>query len=399
MLRVIFVLILSLLSLHAATLQEKHWENGETFLTFLEKNSLPLSIYYDLDREGQELATEIMADVKYQILESESGKIEQVLIPIGEEIQLQIYEDKEGYKLTTTPISFQEESLSVTIEIKHSPYQDIIDTTNNYLLANEFIQAFKNSVNFKSLRKGDRVVIFYKKRTRLGSQYGAPKIEAAMVEVRGQKNYVFRYNQSRYYDAFGKEVEGFFLAKPVNYRRISSSFTYKRWHPILHRYRAHLGIDYAANTGTPVRAAGDGKIIFEGRKGGYGKAIMIKHQDGYRTLYAHMRAYNKYAKRGSWVKKGQVIGYVGTTGTSTGPHLHFGLYKNNHAINPLSVVKITKSQLAGAKKKEFLKYTGKYTQDIEIALNDFAQPVKEKSFEYIVSLDKKQENIVQLTTN
>lgn len=399
MLRVIFVLIFSLLSLHAAMLDEKHWESGETFLTFLEKNSLPLAIYYNLDSEGKELATEIMADVKYQILKSDSGEIEQVLIPIGEEIQLHLYKDKEGYTLTTTPISYQEELISTRIEIKYSPYQDIVDSTNNYLLANEFIQAFKNGVNFKSLRKGDRLVIFYKKRTRLGSQYGAPIIEAAMVEVRGQKNYVFRYNKDRFYDASGKEVEGFFLAKPVNYRRISSSFTYKRWHPILKRYRAHLGIDYAANAGTPVRAAGDGKLVFVGTKGGYGKTIMINHQDGYRTLYAHMRAYNRSSKRGKWVKKGQVIGYVGTTGTSTGPHLHFGLYKNNRAVNPLSVVKITKSQLTGEKKKEFLKYSGKYKEDIEIALNDFAQPVKEKSFDYIVSLDKKQENSIHSTTN
>lgn len=393
MLRVLLAVFFMTLTLGASTLVEDNWAKGETFLTFLEKNKLPLSIYYDLDKEDQELATEIMSDVKFQMLKDDNGKLEQVLIPIGEELQLHLIKEKDGYKLTTTPIVFEEIDKHVTIEITTSPYQDIIDQTGNYLLAHEFIQAFKSSVNFKRLRKGDKVVIFYKKRIRLGKQFDAPKIEAAMVEVRGRKNYVFRYNKGRYYDDTGKEVEGFFLAKPVNYKRISSRFTYKRWHPILKRYRAHLGIDYAANPGTPIKAAGNGKIIFRGRKGGYGNTVIIRHDNGYKTLYAHMRAFNKNARRGKWVKKGQVIGYVGSTGISTGPHLHFGLYKNNRAINPNSVVKVTKSKLTGKKKKEFFTYIEKYKKEIELALNEVSNPTKEKNFEYIVSLEKYNEEI------
>ena len=397
MLRVVFVVLFMVLSLGASTLVEENWGKGETFLTFLEKHKLPLSIYYNLDREEQELAAEIMSGIKFQMLKDDKGELEQVLIPIGEELQLHIIKEKNGYKLTTTPISFQEIDKRVTIKITSSPYQDIIDQTGNYLLAHEFIQAFKASVNFKRLRRGDRVVIFYKKRIRLGKQFGAPKIEAAMVEVRGKKNYVSRYNKGRYYDDKGKEVEGFFLAKPVNYTRISSRFTYKRWHPILHRYRAHLGIDYAARPGTPIRAAGSGRVIFRGRKGGYGNTIIIRHQNGYKTLYAHMRAFNKRVR--GWVKKGQVIGYVGSTGISTGPHLHFGLYKNNRAINPNSVVKVTKSKLTGKKRKEFFAYIKKYKQDIELVLNEISNPEKMENFEYIVSLDKPKEDIITITTN
>lgn len=390
---VVFILLVS--SLYSSTMSEYKWERGETLLTFLEKNTLPLSIYYNLDREEQELATEIMSGVKYQILRSDDGKIEQVLIPIGEELQLHIVDSKDGYTLTTTPISYQEEDQSVTIEITQSPYQDIINSTNNYLLAHEFIQAFKNSVNFKSLRAGDRLAIFYKKRTRLGRQFGSPLIEASMVEVRGRKNYVFRYNKGRFYDDKGKEVEGFFLARPVQFHRISSSFSYKRWHPVLKRYRAHLGIDYAARSGTPIKAAGNGKVTHVGTKGGYGKTVIIKHQDGYKTLYAHMRAYRKGIRSGKWVKKGQVIGYVGSTGISTGPHLHFGLYKNNRAINPASVVKITKSKLVGKQKQEFLKYTKVFKEKIDTALADLKLPPKNKSFEYIVGLDNQNDSVIQ----
>jgi len=397
--RFVILLVFLALSLSASSLHVEKWAKGETFLTFLEHNKLPLKIYYDLATEEQELATEIMSNVNYQTLVDDNDVLEQVMIPIGEELQLHLIKHDDKYELKTTPISYKEEKLSVTVEIKNSPYQDIINETNNYLLAHEFIQAFKNSVNFKALRKGDRVVIFYTKKTRLGRQFGSPKIEAAMVEVRGNKHYVFSYNKGRFYDAKGKEVEGFFLAKPVNYRRISSKFTYKRWHPILKRYRAHLGIDYAASRGTPIRAAGSGKLTYVGRKGGYGKTIMIKHQNGYKTLYAHMNGYRKGMRRGKWVKKGQVIGYVGNTGMSTGPHLHFGLYKNNRAINPNSVVKITKSKLTGKKRKEFFSYIKKYKQEIEVALNDYSNPTKEKSFNYIVSLDKSKEDTIQQTTN
>jgi len=397
--RLVISLVFLALSLGASSLHVEKWAKGETFLTFLEKNKLPLNIYYDLEAEEQELATEIRSNIDYQILKNDNGEFEQVMIPIGEELQLHLIKKDEVYELVSTPISYQEEKLSVTVEIKSSPYQDIINETNNYLLAHEFIQAFKNSVNFKRLRKGDRVVIFYTKKTRLGRQFGSPQIEAAMVEVRGSKHYVFNYNKGRYYDANGKEVEGFFLSKPVNYRRISSRFTYKRWQNILKRYRAHLGIDYAANRGTPIRSAGDGKVTFVGRKGGYGKTITIQHQNGYKTLYAHMNGYRKGIKRGKWVKKGQTIGYVGNTGMSTGPHLHFGLYKNNRAINPNSVVKITKSKLTGEKRKEFFTYIKKYKDEIEVALNDYSNPSKEKSFEYIVSLDKSKEDIIQSSTN
>lgn len=395
MIRVLLLTLFLLGSLSASTLHVQRWAKGETFLTFLEKNSLPLSIYYNLDGKDQELAAEIMSGVKYQMLKSEDGVIEQVLIPIAEEIQMHIIKEETGYRFTTTPIEYQEHKLTVTVEIKSSPYQDIINTTNNYLLAHEFIQAFKNSVNFKRLRKGDRVVILYTKRTRLGQQFGSPKIEAAMVEVRGKKNYVFAYNNGRFYNSNGKEIEGFFLLRPIRYDRVSSGFTYKRFHPILKRYRAHLGIDYAAKRGTPIKSAGNGKIIHLGRKGGYGKTIIIKHDNGYKTLYAHMNGYRKGMKRGKWVKKGQIIGYVGNTGMSTGPHLHFGLYKNNRAINPNSVVKVTKSKLTGEKRKEFLAQKKKFEEKIEVALNTHVTPTKEESFEYMVSLDRTKETIQQ----
>ena len=129
-----------------------------------------------------------------------------------------------------------------------------------------------------------------------------------------------------------------FLSAPLDYLRISSGFDMHRRHPILNRIRAHKGIDYAARTGTPVKAAGDGEIIFCGNKGGYGQVLIVKHDDRHETLYAHLSDFRKNLQTGDLVKQGEVIGYVGQTGLATGPHLHYefrvaGEHRNPEALN------------------------------------------------------------------
>jgi murein DD-endopeptidase MepM/ murein hydrolase activator NlpD len=128
-----------------------------------------------------------------------------------------------------------------------------------------------------------------------------------------------------------------FLRAPVDFRRISSRFAKERYHPVLGKKRPHRGVDYSAKTGTPIKAAGDGKIIHRGRKGGYGRTVIIQHGQRYTTLYAHLSRYNKKAKSGSRVKQGQIIGYVGKSGLATGPHLHYEFRVNGVHRNPLTI--------------------------------------------------------------
>ncbi len=389
MFRYIFFIIFFTIFLQASYLQELEWKKGESFLSFLESQNIPVSIYYELDREDRELATEIVSGRRFHILRDDDGGIEQVLIPVGEELQLHLVKDKrtKKFSMQITPISYKTEHLSATISIKHSPYLDIVKATNNRPLANEFVNAYKKSLNFRNLKIGDRLVIFYTQRKRLGKKFGQPIIEAGMIEIRGEKNFIFLYDENRYFNDKGKEVEGYLLRLPLNsYKRVSSKFTYKRWHPILKRYRAHLGIDYAARRGTLVKASGNGTIIWVGRKGGYGKTIQIRHTDGYKTLYAHLKGYKKGLRRGQKVSKGKTIGYVGNTGISTGPHLHFGLYKHNRAINPNKVVKITKSILKGKEKRKFNKLVANYKKRFALALQEQKIPTKEEEFSYVVSL-------------
>jgi murein DD-endopeptidase MepM/ murein hydrolase activator NlpD len=128
-----------------------------------------------------------------------------------------------------------------------------------------------------------------------------------------------------------------FLRTPVDFARISSRFNLKRKHPVLNRIRAHKGVDYAAKTGTKIKTTGDGKIIFRGRKGGYGRVVIVQHGQKYSSLYAHMSKFQKNLKVGSRVKQGQTIGYVGKSGLASGPHLHYEFRVNGVHRNPLTV--------------------------------------------------------------
>ncbi|MCG8379287.1 MAG: M23 family metallopeptidase, partial [Proteobacteria bacterium] len=140
-----------------------------------------------------------------------------------------------------------------------------------------------------------------------------------------------------YYADNGDAMRKAFLRTPVNFTRISSRFNLKRKHPILNKIRAHKGVDYAAPTGTPIKATGDGTVILAGRKGGYGRTVILKHGGKYSTVYAHLHRYAKGVRKGKRVKQGQIIGYVGRSGLATGPHLHYEFRVHGVHRNPLTV--------------------------------------------------------------
>ncbi len=355
--------------LYASQVEYSKWASGETFLTFLERHNLPQKIYYNLDKADQTITEEIYAGVNVQLLRDNNNTIEQVLIPISDELQLHLYKEKNKYKFESVPIVYTKQQEAFTVEIENSPYFDIVKATGSTKLAHQFVNAFKNSLNFRrDLRKGDRLVMVYEQKYRFGRPFSMPTLQVAMIEMNKKKHYIYLNSDDRYYDEKGIEAEGFMLNRPVQNARVSSGFTKRRYHPILKKYRAHLGVDYAARPGTPIRAAGSGRVIFAGYTRGYGKLIKIQHSDGYMTLYAHQRAFRKGIKRGKYVKKGQVIGYVGSTGLSSGPHLHFGLYKNGHARNPARVIRIATNKLKGKKLKAFTALKEEYNKTVELHL-------------------------------
>lgn len=188
------------------------------------------------------------------------------------------------------------------------------------------------------MRNGDtfKVVVEELYRDNEFKRYG--NIIAAEFVNNGRiyRAYRFEHNgKTGYYDDEGNALKRAFLKAPLSFRRISSGFSKGRFHPVLKRYRPHHGIDYAAPAGTPVSAVGDGTVAFSGYKGDYGKLVMIRHPNGYKTYYGHLSRIGKGISPGVKVGQGEVIGYVGSTGLATGPHLHYEMRVNGAPFNPL----------------------------------------------------------------
>ncbi|MCD4796555.1 MAG: M23 family metallopeptidase [Candidatus Cloacimonetes bacterium] len=240
-------------------------------------------------------------------------------------------------------------------EIVSSLYQSIIDGGEGPAVAVMFSQIFQWDIDFFiDPQKGDKFQFAYEQIVNENGdfiEYG--EILVANYSSRNYDNIAYRYTNkkglSKYYDDSGKSFQKAFLKSPLNYKRISSYFGMRR-HPITKKIWMHNGVDYAAAYGTPVEASADGTIIHRGwkgghptvggRKGGYGKTIMIRHSNGYKTLYGHLSSYGKH-RVGNRVKQHDVIGYVGSTGLSSGNHLHYTIYQYGKAINPLKLKNVS----------------------------------------------------------
>lgn len=225
-------------------------------------------------------------------------------------------------------------------EITSSLWNAITDNNLNINLAGDLSDIYAWTIDFFGIQKGDGFKVYYTEKYVDGECIGIGAIKAAVFHHNGKDFPAFKYDTldyHGYWDAEGRSLRKAFLKAPLNFRRISSNFTYTRRHPIYKTVRPHTGVDYAAPKGTPVWSIGDGKVVFKAYKGGGGHTVKIKHNSVYSTAYLHLSGYAKGLKLGDHVKQGQVIGYVGSTGASTGPHLDFRVWKNDKPINPLTM--------------------------------------------------------------
>jgi murein DD-endopeptidase MepM/ murein hydrolase activator NlpD len=342
------------------------WNKNDTFYSFLKSNSLPTSIYYNLPVSLKIKVRRIPVGEKIFLLK-ENNQLKQALIPLNSKEQLLIKKLNGKYLTKIVPIIYETVTKSAEVTIKNSPSYDIYQKTGLHSLTNKLVNIFSDKINFRYIPKNTKIKIIYEEKSRFGD------IKNIKVLYASIKNRQYHYQaflnpfDGRYYDENAKSLKGMFLPAPIRYKKISSYFG-RRFHPILHRWRMHDGVDLVNKIGTPVHSVADGQIIFKGWMHGYGKVVKIKHKNGYITLYAHLRGWPSGIYKGRWVKQGQIIGYLGNTGLSTGAHLHFGVMKNGKWINPLRIRNSAKVTLWGKERKKFLSYIKKFEKNNNLAL-------------------------------
>ena len=222
--------------------------------------------------------------------------------------------------------------------IMSSPYQTLAAQDADPSLAIMLSEVFAWQIDFYRLQRGDRFQIIYEERQVDGRRAGVERIIAARFEHAGETYDAIRFGQGEsFYDAEGRSLRRAFLKAPLKYSRISSRYTKRRFHPVQKRYKPHLGTDYAAPTGTPIRATGDGVVVAASYTRGNGRYVKIRHNGTYTTGYLHMSRIAEGLRPGTRVQQGDVIGYVGSTGLATGPHLCYRFWKDGVQVDPLKL--------------------------------------------------------------
>jgi Membrane proteins related to metalloendopeptidases len=238
-------------------------------------------------------------------------------------------------------------------EIRGSLYQSAAKLGATPEIVAQVAKLFAHKIDFREMQPGDDFkLVFGRKVTESGRTVAIGELEYA--ELKGVKFYRFERSDGGvdYFDENGKNIKGFLLRTPIDGARMTSNFGLRR-HPVLGYARAHQGVDFGAGHGTPILAAGDGVVVKASRWGGYGNYVQIRHSGGWETGYAHVSRYAKGIKPGAKVRQGQVIAYVGSTGLSTGPHLHYEVWQRGKRVNPVGVKVPQGTVLAGAELARF----------------------------------------------
>lgn len=268
-------------------------------------------------------------------------------------------------------------------EIKGSLFNSMLQEGLTVPLIVDFTDAFSWTIDFNSeTQNGDKYATLWEENYTADGTITSQDLLAAYYKGQNGLTYAFYYN-GEFYDETGKVSKKMFLKAPISFRsyRISSRFSYGRLHPILRIRRPHLGIDYAAPAGTPVDAVADGTVAFVGRKGGFGNYVEIKHANDYLTAYGHLKSFGKGIKKGARVTQGQTVGYVGSTGLSTGPHLDFRIKHKNKFVDFLKMKNRNNAVRSVSKeeRKDFEELKALYLQELEKAAraNEPAAPQSE----------------------
>ena len=257
--------------------------------------------------------------------------------------QLEVRQQGEGYAIVEEKPALETRVLMKSGEIRSSLFAATDAAQLSDAVAVQIADIFSTDIDFhRDLRRGDRFTVVYEMQYNLGEPVKPGRVLAAEFTNDGKRYQALWFKngdaQGGYYTFDGKNIRKAFLRSPLEFSRISSGFTRARYHPVLQQWRAHKGVDYAAPTGTGVKATADGIVEFAGRQGGYGNLVVLRHQSKYTTWYGHLSRFGNGVRKGARVSQGEVIGYVGATGLATGPHLHYEFRINGLHQDPLRVV-------------------------------------------------------------
>ena len=323
-------------------------QEGETFSQILSKTELNDSEIQEIIKLTKEKVdlNKLNIGTKIETLSSiKNGNlfIQNIIIYPNKESEIFILRNSNKFEIKSNQLKLYPELVYQEVEIQNSIFESLtnVDTPENIIM--EFVQLFSFDIDFqREIRQGNKIKIFYKKfNDQKRNLIKTGSIYFAEIQLHNHSYELYRYENNNekllgYFDGKGKSATKALMKTPINGARLSSGYGMRK-HPILGYNKKHQGVDFAAPKGTPIMAAGTGHIEFVGNNGGAGKYIRIKHMNGYKTAYAHLSKYESGISKNVKVKQGQTIGYVGSTGLSTGPHLHYEVWFNGKRINPMTM--------------------------------------------------------------
>lgn len=326
--------------------QNSKVEQGETMGKILAKYGISATTVDKLDKAAKDIfpLRQIRADRPYTtfiVQDSINGDKLDYLVYEKDVVEYIVF----GFKNDSLSITKGEKDVTIRRQVRSATIESslwgaIMRDSLPYALAAEMEDIYQWTVDFFGIQKGDHFTVIYDEKLIDTTHVGIGRVWGAKFNHAGKDIYAIPFKQDdkiQYWEYNGASLRKQLLKAPLKFSRISSRFSRSRLHPVHRVYRPHLGVDYAAPKGTPVRAVADGVVTFKGWGGGGGNTLKIKHAGNLVTGYLHLSGFAKGIKQGSRVKQGDLIGYVGSTGTSTGPHLDYRIWKNGVNIDPLKV--------------------------------------------------------------
>lgn len=335
---------------------------NDSLSTALDRVNINASTTYHLGHlKNSNLITNLRVGDKLKIWVDKNDKLQKILYPKSKTLAYEVIKTDNGYQIHEKKAKVEIRTETAFAKINGPFY---LAAKRAGLSAKSIMQIadmFAWDIDFiRELRKGDTLKVIYETRYLNGEYLGDGDILAAQIITNKGQNihnaFILRKNKEviGFYDEKGHNLKKAFLRAPVDYVRITSKFTPRRFHPILKKWRSHRGVDYGGPLNTPIHVTGNGKIVARGRAHGYGNYIKVQHAGKYLTVYGHLNKFGKY-KRGQFVKQGDVIGYMGQTGLATGVHLHYEFRINGKHVDPLKVKFPAAGPVAKKYKNEFKK--------------------------------------------